>query len=185
MPPTSLLPLFTLEDLDNGKVVFFLEELYRYLKQRHFRHRWLLEGPASFISDTHVNSLLSCFKFRKRIPRIQDLNCTQFFRDIAKCFNHRISRSTPTSKSKDETVEKKPKSAEKTESPPAAEIDAFFATAENDLHKRFKERYNFDIVNDVPLKGRFGMQKHVGSLLEGFTETQINTLAVNVDFLVA
>ena len=52
--------------------------------------------------------------------------------------------STPTSKLNDEKiVEKTPKSAEKIKSektPVAAEIEAFFAAAENDLHKRFKEK---------------------------------------------
>ncbi|KAK9067070.1 hypothetical protein SSX86_014394 [Deinandra increscens subsp. villosa] len=42
--------------------------------------------------------------------------------------------------------------------PPAAELEEFFAAAEKDLQKdqnRFKDKYNYDIVNDVPLKGRF------------------------------
>ncbi|CAH1421080.1 unnamed protein product [Lactuca virosa] len=39
--------------------------------------------------------------------------------------------------------------------PPAAELEEFFAKAEENLHKRFKDKYNYDIVKDVPLKGRF------------------------------
>lgn len=39
--------------------------------------------------------------------------------------------------------------------PPAAELEEFFAKAEENLHKHFKDKYNYDIVNDVPLKGRF------------------------------
>ncbi|GJV28669.1 RNA-directed DNA polymerase, eukaryota, reverse transcriptase zinc-binding domain protein, partial [Tanacetum coccineum] len=63
----------------------------------------------------------------------------------------RERESTPTSNLNDEIVEKKPKSAENVKSrrevlpektPPAAEIEAFFAAAENDLHKRFKEKSN-------------------------------------------
>lgn len=39
--------------------------------------------------------------------------------------------------------------------PPAAELEEFFAKAEENLHKTFKDKYNFDFVNGVPLQGRF------------------------------
>nr|CAA05215.1 cyclin-dependent kinase inhibitor protein [Oxybasis rubra] len=39
--------------------------------------------------------------------------------------------------------------------PSDSEIEEFFAVAEKDLQKRFSEKYNFDIVKDVPLKGRY------------------------------
>ncbi|XP_074559664.1 uncharacterized protein LOC141815614 [Curcuma longa] len=39
--------------------------------------------------------------------------------------------------------------------PPEAELEAFFATAERNLQHRFAERYNFDVVNDVPMAGRY------------------------------
>ncbi|KAG6499557.1 hypothetical protein ZIOFF_039347 [Zingiber officinale] len=39
--------------------------------------------------------------------------------------------------------------------PPEAELEAFFATAERNLQQRFAERYNFDVVNDVPMGGRY------------------------------
>lgn len=83
-------------------------------------------------------------------------------------FNLDKRESTPTSKFKEESGEldssttAKPSvridsrreiPAEKT--PPAAELEEFFASAEKDLHKSFKEKYNYDIVNDVPMKGRF------------------------------
>ncbi|GMH06415.1 hypothetical protein Nepgr_008255 [Nepenthes gracilis] len=35
------------------------------------------------------------------------------------------------------------------------EIEEFFAAAEKNLHKRFTEKYNFDVVKDVPLDGRY------------------------------
>ncbi|GAB2227301.1 hypothetical protein Drorol1_Dr00009117 [Drosera rotundifolia] len=35
------------------------------------------------------------------------------------------------------------------------EIEEFFAEAEKGLQKRFIDRYNFDIVRDVPLEGRY------------------------------
>ncbi|KAL9261167.1 Cyclin-dependent kinase inhibitor 3-like protein [Drosera capensis] len=39
--------------------------------------------------------------------------------------------------------------------PSDLEIEEFFAEAEKDLQKRFIDKYNFDIVRDVPLEGRY------------------------------
>lgn len=39
--------------------------------------------------------------------------------------------------------------------PPISEIEDFFAEAEKYEQKRFSEKYNFDIVMDVPLEGRY------------------------------
>ncbi|KAI3665716.1 hypothetical protein L6452_44346 [Arctium lappa] len=61
-----------------------------------------------------------------------------------------------------ETITAKPSTVIKTrrtvpaeKMPPAAELEDFFASAETELHKRFKDKYNYDIVNDTPLEGRF------------------------------
>ncbi|XP_048433005.1 cyclin-dependent kinase inhibitor 7-like [Pyrus x bretschneideri] len=40
-------------------------------------------------------------------------------------------------------------------STPSEEIEEFFAAAEKYEHKRFTEKFNYDIVNDVPLEGRY------------------------------
>ncbi|XP_024166324.1 cyclin-dependent kinase inhibitor 7 isoform X4 [Rosa chinensis] len=39
--------------------------------------------------------------------------------------------------------------------PPSDEIEEFFATAEKYEQKRFAEKYNFDIVKEAPLEGRY------------------------------
>ncbi|XP_071691750.1 cyclin-dependent kinase inhibitor 7-like isoform X2 [Rutidosis leptorrhynchoides] len=39
--------------------------------------------------------------------------------------------------------------------PTAAEIDEFFSIAEKKEEKRFMDKYNYDIVNDVPMEGRY------------------------------
>ncbi|XP_023730051.1 cyclin-dependent kinase inhibitor 7 isoform X1 [Lactuca sativa] len=39
--------------------------------------------------------------------------------------------------------------------PTAAEIDEFFSIAEKKEQKRFADKYNYDIVNDVPMEGRY------------------------------
>ncbi|XP_071709510.1 uncharacterized protein [Rutidosis leptorrhynchoides] len=38
---------------------------------------------------------------------------------------------------------------------PEAEIEEFFVAAQKDLNKRFKDKYNYDILNDIPIEGRF------------------------------
>ncbi|MED6149298.1 hypothetical protein PIB30_061053 [Stylosanthes scabra] len=43
----------------------------------------------------------------------------------------------------------------KKEMAPEAEIEEFFAMAEKYEQKRFAEKYNFDIVADMPLEGRY------------------------------
>ncbi|KAF7828738.1 cyclin-dependent kinase inhibitor 7-like [Senna tora] len=39
--------------------------------------------------------------------------------------------------------------------PTESELEEFFGAAEKDIQKRFAEKYNYDIVNDVPLEGRY------------------------------
>ncbi|KAI7743832.1 hypothetical protein M8C21_026968 [Ambrosia artemisiifolia] len=38
---------------------------------------------------------------------------------------------------------------------PESELEEFFTAAQEGLNERFKNKYNYDIVNDIPLKGRF------------------------------
>uniref|UniRef100_A0A2N9H7J1 Cyclin-dependent kinase inhibitor n=1 Tax=Fagus sylvatica TaxID=28930 RepID=A0A2N9H7J1_FAGSY len=39
--------------------------------------------------------------------------------------------------------------------PTESELEEFFAAAEKDVQKRFAEKYNYDIVKDIPLEGRY------------------------------
>ncbi|KAJ0983821.1 hypothetical protein J5N97_002177 [Dioscorea zingiberensis] len=39
--------------------------------------------------------------------------------------------------------------------PPAAEIEGFFAAAEREEQQRFAAKYNYNVVDDVPLNGRY------------------------------
>ncbi|RAL49389.1 hypothetical protein DM860_012822 [Cuscuta australis] len=39
--------------------------------------------------------------------------------------------------------------------PPSAEVHEFFSAAEKCVQKRFAEQYNYDIVKDEPLEGRY------------------------------
>ncbi|KAG8367074.1 hypothetical protein BUALT_Bualt16G0034800 [Buddleja alternifolia] len=39
--------------------------------------------------------------------------------------------------------------------PSEAELEEFFAAAESNIHKQFTHKYNYDIVKDEPLEGRY------------------------------
>ncbi|KAL0696878.1 hypothetical protein Bca4012_064058 [Brassica carinata] len=43
----------------------------------------------------------------------------------------------------------------KEKAPTEAELDDFFSAAERFQQKRFTDKYNYDIVNDTPLEGRY------------------------------
>lgn len=45
--------------------------------------------------------------------------------------------------------------AEKISLPSESEIEEFFAAAEKDLKQRFTEKYNYDVIKDIPLEGRY------------------------------
>ncbi|KAE8797767.1 Cyclin-dependent kinase inhibitor 6 [Hordeum vulgare] len=47
------------------------------------------------------------------------------------------------------------KKAKKGRSPPAEEMEAFFAAAEGDVARRFAAKYNYDVVKDAPIDGRY------------------------------
>ncbi|GAU17374.1 hypothetical protein TSUD_232500 [Trifolium subterraneum] len=39
--------------------------------------------------------------------------------------------------------------------PTEFELEEFFSVAEKNIQKKFQEKYNYDIVKDVPLEGRY------------------------------
>lgn len=45
--------------------------------------------------------------------------------------------------------------AEKISLPSESEIEEFFAAAEKDLKQRFTEKYNYDVIKDIPLEGGY------------------------------
>ncbi|KAF7072852.1 hypothetical protein CFC21_077931 [Triticum aestivum] len=52
-------------------------------------------------------------------------------------------------------VVRRTKKAKKGRSPPAEEMEAFFAAAEGDVARRFAAKYNYDVVTDAPMDGRY------------------------------
>ncbi|KAF6176145.1 hypothetical protein GIB67_023436 [Kingdonia uniflora] len=49
----------------------------------------------------------------------------------------------------------KSNSCQKSKMPSNEEIDEFFAVAEKVEAKRFTEKFNYDVLKDVPLEGRY------------------------------
>ncbi|XP_051147206.1 cyclin-dependent kinase inhibitor 7 [Andrographis paniculata] len=65
--------------------------------------------------------------------------------------------STPTKKSPvpPSMSRRKSSSSSAEKMPSEAELEEFFTTAEKYEQKRFAEKYNYDIVKDVPLEGKY------------------------------
>ncbi|CAI9107440.1 OLC1v1006791C1 [Oldenlandia corymbosa var. corymbosa] len=69
-----------------------------------------------------------------------------------------VDVATPGSSTRPKTVRaenRRSQSAILENIPSTAEIEEFFARADQQQQRQFIERYNFDIVNDVPLPGRY------------------------------
>ncbi|KAK2665114.1 hypothetical protein Ddye_003688 [Dipteronia dyeriana] len=102
-----------------------------------------------------------------------DLEVTSFETEVSTCNNNnKFSRETsPLSEICGDSEEtssmdhsppknqppesRRRRSPEGTKMPTAAEIDDFFSAAEKNEQKRFTEKYNYDIVKDVALEGRY------------------------------
>ncbi|CDO97161.1 unnamed protein product [Coffea canephora] len=65
------------------------------------------------------------------------------------------SISSTTTKKEESSRRNRQELKTKTCMPSAAEIEEFFAVAEKRQQKQFAEKYNYDIVKDVPLEGRY------------------------------
>ncbi|KAL4304515.1 hypothetical protein GQ457_10G020990 [Hibiscus cannabinus] len=97
--------------------------------------------------------------------RIADLEAKSFETEISTCTNvNKFRETTPSSElcgysDKMESPAKKPSPSPSPSKPPKmpsqAEIDEFFSVAEKYEQKRFAEKYNYDIVKDVPLDGQY------------------------------
>ncbi|XP_022135631.1 cyclin-dependent kinase inhibitor 7 [Momordica charantia] len=99
--------------------------------------------------------------------KFEDLEQTKSFETVESTRVNGIQReSTPTSELHGESdemdspaanflTEKQKPTDRPMKTPPISEIEDFFAEAEKYEQKRFSEKYNFDIVKDVPLEGRY------------------------------
>ncbi|XP_022762330.1 cyclin-dependent kinase inhibitor 7-like isoform X2 [Durio zibethinus] len=94
--------------------------------------------------------------------RFVDLGAKSFETEISTCINiNKFKETSPLSElcgdSEMESPEKKPppSPAKPPNMPSQTVIDEFFSVAEKYEQKRFEEKYNYDIVKDVPLDGRY------------------------------
>ncbi|GMJ09774.1 hypothetical protein HRI_004646600 [Hibiscus trionum] len=87
--------------------------------------------------------------------RFVDLKAKSFETEISTCINvNKFSAETiPTIELIGDSEETAPPHRKKP--PSQAELDEFFAAAEKYEQVRFAEKYNYDIVKDVPLDGRY------------------------------
>ncbi|GMN37589.1 hypothetical protein TIFTF001_006939 [Ficus carica] len=79
-----------------------------------------------------------------------------------------------------EETERTRKSPAAAAPPPADEIEEFFAAAEKSEQKRFAEKYNYDIVNDLPLPGRY----HWFALAILFLYAALDFIDIHITFTV-
>ncbi|KAF5448671.1 hypothetical protein F2P56_029180 [Juglans regia] len=117
---------------------------------------------SSFCSDQLLASWCSSNESSEVVKdsfRLMDLEAKSFETVDSACIdNTKFSReTTPSSELCGESEEidslaRKPSSAK---TPPKEEIEEFFAKAEKQEQKRFAEKYNYDIVKDMPLEGRY------------------------------
>lgn len=110
-----------------------------------------------------------CFsnEFVKDRSRSLDLKAENFGADISTSLNDGFSReATPLNElssgylnhlMESSKTRKHPSSASScvAKMPLTAEIEEFFSGAEKYEQKRFADKYNYDIVKDVPLEGRY------------------------------
>ncbi|KAG6711428.1 hypothetical protein I3842_05G052400 [Carya illinoinensis] len=107
--------------------------------------------PASWCSSNESSEVV------KDRFRLMDLEAKSFETVDSACINTELRETTPSSELCGESDEMdslaRKTSAAKT--PPKEEIEEFFAKAEKQEQKRFAEKYNYDIVKDTPLEGRY------------------------------
>ncbi|CAH1413302.1 unnamed protein product [Lactuca virosa] len=104
------------------------------------------------------HNVVSCFSVNGSTEELEFTDLKDEFETTARC-NLDTRASKPSTEFKaPEMLKSKPSSTTincRRRTVPTAELEEFFTVAEKDLHKRFKDKYNFDIVNETPSEGRF------------------------------
>ncbi|XP_038715329.1 cyclin-dependent kinase inhibitor 7-like isoform X2 [Tripterygium wilfordii] len=111
-------------------------------------------SSSSCFSQT---SRCSSSKIVEECSRFVDRETKSFETEDSTCITSRLREATPSSDFFDSPVAEKSQHEKPvgTEMPSQGEIEAFFGISEKLEQKRFFEKYNFDVVNGVPLEGRF------------------------------
>ncbi|XWS41928.1 hypothetical protein CRYUN_Cryun17cG0124400 [Craigia yunnanensis] len=139
----------------------------RILVDHHRRNENRFLSPNS----NHDDDVLCCSSnigsSEKRIIESPDLEVESIEVETSTHFSSRESRRETTPSSE---LQAEPEDLDSTSSPSEAnsrprstvekmpteaELEKFFAAAEKKLQKQFAEKYNYDIVKDEPLEGRY------------------------------
>ncbi|XP_027347038.1 cyclin-dependent kinase inhibitor 7-like [Abrus precatorius] len=123
------------------------------------------ESPASCCSsngsfELHENRIITFSDLEVDSAQVETSTCNcgeQIRREMS------LTSELRTNSQEVESVEKKLTTKNKSrcvlstlqKMPTESELEEFFAAAEKDIQKRFSEKYNYDIVKDVPLEGRY------------------------------
>lgn len=81
--------------------------------------------------------------------------CGEIRREMTPSSKLREESDDVESAAKPTVVDSHSRSAVAEKMPSESELEEFFAAAEKDIQKRFAEKYNYDIVKDTPLEGRY------------------------------
>ncbi|KAM7474900.1 hypothetical protein LguiB_022143 [Lonicera macranthoides] len=118
-------------------------------------------SPATSGTSDHVPSSM-CSSNQSDLESL-DLKADDLEAEIFILINGGFREESPLTELESDTDEMEskpsPDSSRRKQSPAkkpsAAEIEEFFSVAEKSEQKRFAEKYNYDIVKDMPLEGRY------------------------------
>ncbi|KAJ9170714.1 hypothetical protein P3X46_018803 [Hevea brasiliensis] len=133
-------------------------------------HRTLIQDRCSSPSSHHASA--SCCSSNgssdHRINKFADLEAESFEVETSGYYSCRERReTTPSSQLRAESSDEmdstaRPSSAANSRCrstaermPTESELDDFFTEAEKNIQKQFADKYNYDIVKDKPLQGRY------------------------------
>ncbi|KAF8081768.1 hypothetical protein N665_0868s0022 [Sinapis alba] len=119
------------DDDDKSSIICFSTESYEIARSSP---AVAVDLQAHEISETETSTSITSSNIRKEVNQVSEA----------------LGETTETESS---SARKSPEVSKK--SPTPGEIEEFLSELENKDQKRFIEKYNFDIVNDKPLQGRY------------------------------
>nr|XP_043621767.1 cyclin-dependent kinase inhibitor 7-like [Erigeron canadensis] len=136
------------------------------------KHKFEMNSHENPTSTSHDHVISSCLCSANKHDSIPDLiikakcipksgifiSLNKSFRDVSRTSS--TMRCLESEEMADATNEaatscRKPSPVVVAKMPSAEELEEFFAKAEKYEQKRFADKYNFDIVKDVPIEGRY------------------------------
>ncbi|MED6176240.1 hypothetical protein PIB30_086221 [Stylosanthes scabra] len=119
---------------------------------------WLHEESIKFldleVQSSHQAETLACYRdnqTRREMSLTSELGMNWQEVESSSMDNTNKKKSTKRTT----MINNNSRFVQSTKMPKELELEKFFATAEKDIQKRFSDKYNFDVVKDVPLEGRY------------------------------